>query len=89
MRDYRGTAQRCLESGYSATQGLGPESRVELLPTFACKGTCTSVSALKKPQDSVVLYPHRLRVDHSGVRKLQEVIAMVEALKARAMESDD
>jgi hypothetical protein len=39
------------------------------------------VSASKKPQDSVALYQHRLRVDHSSVRKLHEVIATVEALK--------
>jgi hypothetical protein len=48
------------------------------------------VSVPKKPQDSVALYPHRIRVDHSSVRKLQEVIATVEALKQqRSMESVD
>jgi len=48
------------------------------------------VSAPKKPQDSVALYQHRLRVDHSSVRKLQEVIATVEALKQqRSTSSDD
>lgn len=39
------------------------------------------LSASKKPQDSVALYQHRLRVDHSSVRKLHEVIATVEALR--------
>jgi len=44
----------------------------------------------KKPQDSVRLYKHSIRVDHSGVRKLQEVIATVEALKQqRSTASDD
>ena len=48
------------------------------------------MSATKKPQDSVALYQHRLRVDDSGLRKLQEVIATVEALKQqRAAASDD
>ena len=48
------------------------------------------MSVPKKPQDSVALYQHRLRVDHSSVRKLQEVIATVEALKQqRPIESDD
>jgi len=48
------------------------------------------VSVPKKPQDSVALYQHRLRVDHSSVRKLQEVIATVEALKQqRSTSSDD
>ena len=48
------------------------------------------MSAPKKPQDSVALYQHRLRVDHSSVRKLQEVIATVEALKQqRASATDD
>lgn len=48
------------------------------------------MSVPKKPQDSVALYPHRLRVDHSSVRKLQEVIASVETLKhQRPIESDD
>jgi hypothetical protein len=50
------------------------------------------VSASKKPQDSVALYQHRLRVDHSSVRKLHEVIATVEALKqqrATATTDDD
>jgi hypothetical protein len=48
------------------------------------------VSVTKKPQDSVALYQHRLRVDHNSVRKLQEVIATVEALKQqRPPESDD
>jgi len=39
------------------------------------------VNSLKKPHDSVALYPRSLRVDHDSVRKLQEVIATVEALK--------
>jgi hypothetical protein len=48
------------------------------------------VSVPKKPQDSVALYQHRLRVDHSSVRKLQEVIATVKALEQqRSLESDD
>jgi hypothetical protein len=48
------------------------------------------VSVPKKPQDSVALYQHRIRVDHSSVRKLQEVIATVEALKQqRSTTSDD
>jgi hypothetical protein len=47
------------------------------------------VSAPKKPQDSVALYQHRLRVDHSSVRKLQEVIATVEALKQQRTSSSD
>jgi hypothetical protein len=47
------------------------------------------VSAPKKPQDSVALYQHRLRVDHSSVRKLQEVIATVEALKQQRSTSSD
>jgi hypothetical protein len=48
------------------------------------------VSVTKKPQDSVALYQHRLRVDHNSIRKLQEVIATVEALKQqRPPDSDD
>jgi len=47
------------------------------------------VSVPKKPQDSVALYQHRLRVDHSSVRKLQEVIATVEALKQQRSSSSD
>ncbi len=48
------------------------------------------VSVSKKPQDSVALYQHRLRVDDHSIRKLQEVIATVEALKQqRASSSDD
>jgi hypothetical protein len=48
------------------------------------------VSVHKKPQDSVALYPHRLRVDHSSVRKLKEVIETVEAMKKQqATASDD
>ena len=48
------------------------------------------MSAPKKPQDSVALYPHRIRVDHSSVKKVQEVIATVDALKQqRPIESDD
>ena len=48
------------------------------------------MSVPKKPQDSVALYPHRLRVDHSSVRKLQEVIASVDLIKQqRQSESDD
>lgn len=39
------------------------------------------VSVTKKPQDSVALYQHRLRVDDNSIRKLQEVIATVEAMK--------
>jgi hypothetical protein len=47
------------------------------------------VSAPKKPHDSVALYPHRIRVDHSSVRKLQEVIATVEALKQQRATAND
>jgi DnaJ-domain-containing protein 1 len=48
------------------------------------------VSVPKKPQDSVRLYQHPIRVDHSSVRKLQEVIATVEAWKQqRSTTSDD
>ena len=48
------------------------------------------MSVPKKPQDSVALYPHRIRVDHSSVKKVQEVIATVDALKQqRPIESDD
>ncbi|HET7502869.1 MAG TPA: hypothetical protein VFK02_17730 [Kofleriaceae bacterium] len=47
------------------------------------------VSVPKKPQDSVALYQHRLRVDHSSVRKLREVIDIVEALKAQRATSSD
>jgi hypothetical protein len=48
------------------------------------------VSVTKKPQDSVALYPHRLRVDHNSVRKLQEVIANVKVIEQqRPPESDD
>jgi hypothetical protein len=47
------------------------------------------VSAPKKPHDSVALYPHRIRVDHSSVRKLQEVIATVEALKQQRATATD
>jgi hypothetical protein len=47
------------------------------------------VSVPKKPQDSVALYQHRLRVDHSSVRKLQEVIATVEALKQQRATTTD
>jgi hypothetical protein len=48
------------------------------------------VSVPKKPQDSVALYQHRLRVDDNSIRKLQEVIATVEAMKQqRSSESDD
>ena len=48
------------------------------------------VSVPKKPQDSVRLYQHPIRVDHSGVRKLQEVIATVKALEQqRSSGSDD
>jgi hypothetical protein len=50
--------------------------------------TCL-VSAPKKPHDSVALYPHRIRVDHSSVRKLQEVIATVEALKQQRATAND
>lgn len=47
------------------------------------------VSMPKKPQDSVALYQHRLRVDHSSVRKLQEVIATVEAWKKQQSTTSD
>ena len=47
------------------------------------------VSVPKKPQDSVALYQHRLRVDQNSVRKLQEVIATVEALKQQRSSSSD
>ena len=47
------------------------------------------VSSPKKPHDSVALYPHRIRVDHSSVRKLQEVIATVEALKQQRATATD
>ena len=48
------------------------------------------VSVTKKPQDSVALYPHRLRIDHNSVRKLQEVIANVKVIEQqRPPESDD
>jgi hypothetical protein len=47
------------------------------------------VSVPKKPHDSVALYPHRIRVDHSSVRKLQEVIATVEALKQQRATATD
>ena len=48
------------------------------------------VSVPKKPQDSVRLYQHPIRVDHDGVRKLQEVIATVEMWKQqRSTTSDD
>jgi hypothetical protein len=48
------------------------------------------VSVTKKPQDSVALYQHRLRVDDNSVRKLEEVIRTVEALKQqRSSNSDD
>lgn len=48
------------------------------------------MSVTKKPQDSVALYPHRIRVDHSSVKKVQEVIETVDALKRqRPIESDD
>ncbi|HET9626958.1 MAG TPA: hypothetical protein VFP84_36615 [Kofleriaceae bacterium] len=44
----------------------------------------------KKPQDSVALYQHRLRVDDNSIRKLQEVIATVEAMKQqRSSASED
>jgi len=47
------------------------------------------VSSTKKPQDSVALYQHRLRVDHNSMRKLQEVIATVEALKQQRSTASD
>jgi hypothetical protein len=61
-----------------------------LAPAVAWEQTYL-VSGTKKPQDSVALYQHRvIRVDHTSVRKLQEVIATVEALKQqRPPESDD
>jgi hypothetical protein len=47
------------------------------------------VSVTNKPQDSVKLYQHRLRVDQSFVTLLQEVIATVEALRQqRSTQSD-
>jgi hypothetical protein len=61
-----------------------------LLPVAMGRSTMRPVRVSKKAQDSVALYPHRLRVDHSSVRKLQEVLATVEALKQqRPIESDD
>jgi hypothetical protein len=48
------------------------------------------VSGTKKPQDSVALYQHRaIRVDHTSVQKLQEVIATVALKLQRPPESDD
>ena len=48
------------------------------------------VSVTNKPQDSVKLYQHRLRVDQSFVTLLQEVIATVEAIRQqRSTASDD
>jgi hypothetical protein len=48
------------------------------------------VSVTKKPQDSVRLYQHPIRVDHGNVRKLQEVIATVKELqRERSSSSDD
>jgi len=43
----------------------------------------------KKPQDSVALYPYRIRVDHSSVRKLKEVVETVEALKKQQSTASD
>jgi hypothetical protein len=39
------------------------------------------VSVTNKPQDSVKLYQHRLRVEHSFLTLLQEVIATVKAME--------
>lgn len=48
------------------------------------------MSVTKKPEDSVKLYQHRIRVDHGSIRKLQEVIATVKALEQqRPTDSDD
>lgn len=47
------------------------------------------VSVTKKPQDSVALYQHRLRVDDNSIRKLQEVIATVEAMKQQRPSSSE
>jgi hypothetical protein len=48
------------------------------------------VSVPKKPQDSVALYQHRIRVDPSSVRKLHEVIATAaEALKKQQSTASD
>lgn len=48
------------------------------------------VSVPKKPQDSVRLYQHPIRVDHGSVLKLREVIKSVEELKQqRSTTSDD
>jgi len=47
------------------------------------------VSVTKKPQDSVALYQHRLRVDDNSIRKLQEVIATVEAMKQQRSSASD
>jgi hypothetical protein len=92
-----------LESGYCATQDwvlchVSPRigycvtchpGSGEALAHELIQGHAYLVNVPKKPQDSVALYPHRLRVDHSSVRKLQEVIATVEALKQqRLMEAD-
>jgi hypothetical protein len=47
------------------------------------------VSGTKKPQDSVRLYQHPIRVDHSSLRKLKEVIASVEAQKPQHSAGSD
>jgi hypothetical protein len=47
------------------------------------------VSVTNKPQDSVKLYQHRLRVDQSFLTLLQEVIATVEAIKQQRSTSSD
>jgi hypothetical protein len=47
------------------------------------------VSVTNKPQDSVKLYQHRLRVDHSFLTLLQEVIATVEAQKQQRSSGSD
>lgn len=39
------------------------------------------LSSNKKPQDSVVLYQHRLRVDRDSIKKLREVVALAKTLK--------
>lgn len=43
----------------------------------------------KKPQDSVALYKGCIRIDRNDVKKLQEVLATVEALKQRRTELED
>jgi hypothetical protein len=47
------------------------------------------VSVTNKPQDSVKLYQHRLRVDQSFLTLLQEVIATVEAIRQQRSTASD